>query len=82
MKSDATGCVIEICRKEDIASRGAFLLGAVGCKWCDSISDVAIQLYEQVERERVVPDAERSRRHEEIYRECYLTQFSDGINSL
>ena len=82
LKSDATGCAIEISRKEDIASKGAFILAAVGCGWFDSISETSLRLYEKVEKETIYPDPVRSAQYEEIYRSCYLPQFPDGVNSL
>ena len=82
LKSDATGCAIEISRKEDIASKGAFILAAVGCGWLDSIPEASLQLYEKVEKETIYPDPVRSAQYDEIYRSCYLPQFPDGVNSL
>lgn len=82
LKSDATGCAIEVVRKEDIASKGAFILAGVGCGWFDSIAATSLQLYSAVEKELFVPHPQRSRDYEDIYQSCYLTQFSDGVNSL
>ena len=83
LKSDATGCVIELSRgKEDISSKGAFILAGVGCGWYSSIPETAEQLYALVEKERLYPDPVRSKQYAEIYHDRYLPQFADGENSL
>lgn len=81
-KSDATGCVIEIVRGEDIASKGAYILAGTGCGWYDSIPNASKDLYERAEKEQLIPDLERSKKYEEIYRKEYLPQFRDGVNTL
>jgi len=82
LKSDALGCVIETVRKEDIASKGAFILASVACGWNDSISETSERLYAKMEKERFVPDPERRKRYDEIYREQYFPQFPEGLNSI
>lgn len=82
LKSDAIGCVIELSRKEDIASKGAMILAGVGCGWYDSVVDAAGQMYGRTEKEYICPDPERSKRYEEIYFERYLPQFTNGEASL
>jgi len=82
LKSDALGCVIETVRKEDIASKGAFILASVSCGWNASIPETAEQLYAKMEKERYIPDPERKKRYDEIYREHYFPQFPEGLNSI
>lgn len=82
LKSDATGCVIELSRKEDIASKGAMILAGVGCGWYDSVINTARQMYDRTEKEYIYPDPERSKKYQEIYFERYLPQFTNGEASL
>ena len=82
IKSNIMGIPIEVLNETEISLKGAFIIAASALGFFSDMKKTASEIYANMKKQHVYPVPEQTRLHDEIYRENYLSCFSDGIYSL